>query len=612
MGCIQCAICGDYGLCISLRFVLRAHPICQQALTIPPGIYLSYGVFQAYYKTAFESSTNSAWIGALSSGLPFLGAPLIVYICTHRTWSRIHFVWVGWLLGVVGMVSAAFSPTISALIGTQGLLFGLSILIADNPLLLIVNTWFRAHRGLAYGVIFGFCDLCGFAWSFLAEYLLQHLGRRKTLLVFAAMLFAIPGPCILLLKERGATNILHRSMLSATPNTASQQYGRRGSSGREVCDDNLVSSIGGSFELIRRDTPPVMKKRYFSRPIFYVFASANLAQSLAFYLPLIYLPTYALHLNPNAIDSAADKGHAPSNSTGALVLALLNLSQIAGELIFGRLSDFWSVHLLSIAACSLGSMSTFLLWGFATSKALLLSYAIIFGLAGAGYSALWARMGTVFGERDAMMVFGVLCAGRGLGGVVSGPISLGLLGSGAASLEGGGDSIDKGRGWAEAVADGQYKNLVVFVGVCMAVATILSCVGFVIDWPEKNETGVKQISEAGIEYFDERRGWVRRVSSTRGRRRSSAIPPEVLGPKASVSEIEEVSEEERQQRPGVHELDFANIENDCAFLDRWCAEQRHGRQRHEAARQNGRGHRSTKSEPISKAMRAEITPRTDR
>ena len=89
--------------------------------------------------------------------MPFLAAPLIVYLCTHTRTSRIHYVWVGWLLGVVALVGAAFSPSIPALIITQGLLYGVGILLADNPLLLIVNTWFLSHRGMAYGIIFALC-----------------------------------------------------------------------------------------------------------------------------------------------------------------------------------------------------------------------------------------------------------------------------------------------------------------------------------------------------------------------------------------------------------------------------------------------------------------------
>ncbi|KPI40862.1 uncharacterized protein AB675_10755 [Cyphellophora attinorum] len=454
---------------------LAAYTILFAATTIssfPCGFYLSYGVYQAYYHTAYPNATNSAWIGSLSSGLPFLLAPLMVYICTHTTFSRIHFVWVSWLLGIIALVGAAFSYNTNSLIVTQGLLFGLSIVIGDNPLLIIVNTWWRKHRGLAYGVIFGVCDLFGVAWSFLGEYLLRKVGQKKTFLIFAAVLFAVPGPCLLLMKERGSKTILHKStLMSGTPKSAHSDS-RRGSHDtqgvREAIDE--------------RDTPPT-KKRFWRRPLFYVFGLANFVQSLAFYLPLIYLPTYALQIHRQSSNNDDDTNtkEAHANPLGAQTLALLNLAQILGEILFGRLSDLLCVHLLALASTSIASLSTFLLWGFATNKGTLLAYGFVFGFSGAGWLALWARMGMLFGEKDSMMVFALLNAGRGVGGIISGPVSVALLGDAVRRKEGAG-------GWAMGVEHGKYRDLTIFVGVCMAASALLSVVSFVIDRPEKEQS----------------------------------------------------------------------------------------------------------------------------
>ncbi|ETN37701.1 uncharacterized protein HMPREF1541_07324 [Cyphellophora europaea CBS 101466] len=446
--------------------------------SFPCGIYLCFGVFHAFYQNSadFDNSNNSAWIGGLSSGVPFLAAPLIVYLCTHTRTSRIHYVWVGWLLGVLALVGAAFSPSIPALIITQGLLYGVGILLADNPLLLIVNTWFLSHRGMAYGIIFALCDLCGVAWSFMAEHLLYRYGLRTTFLIFAAITFFVPGPCILVLRERGSTTILRRSSLSVTtpnPTPASR-------SGREPCDDTLVSTIGGNFDLIRQDTPPTTR-RFYKRPIFYILAVSNLFQSLAFYLPLIYLPTYTATLN------------LPS-STGALTLALINLAQILGEVSFGQLSDHLNIHLLAILSSTLSALSVLLLWGYAHSPVQLYLFALAYGFAAAGFCALWARMGTLFGERDAQMVFGVMCAGRGAGSVVCGPVSEALLRRGGSR---------RGRGWASA-AGGKWAALVGFVGGCMAVSAVLGGVGFVVDLPERDADGRRG-----------KRAWTRRQSVVR-------------------------------------------------------------------------------------------------
>jgi hypothetical protein len=222
----------------------------------------------------------------LGSGLPFLGAPVLVYICTHTRIARVHFAWVGWLGCVISLIGAAFSPSINILIVTQGLLLGLSVLVLDNPILLIINTWFRKHRGMAYGILFGACDLCGVAFAFLANYLLNHLGQRKTFLIFAAILFTIPGPCLFFLRERGATSVLRRSSLSSvTPKAAVFS-----DAPRDAEDEVILSSTGGNFNLIRRETPPT-RKRYFQRPLFYLLSASNFFNALACTSYAISLPS---------------------------------------------------------------------------------------------------------------------------------------------------------------------------------------------------------------------------------------------------------------------------------------------------------------------------------
>ena len=400
------------------------------------GLCLAYGVFQNYYVQHFQLATDSqsAWIGVLSAGLPFTAAPLMTYLCQHCSLPRIHYVWFGWLMCVVALIGAAFCKTIPSLIITQGLLFGIGVTINDNPILIIVNTWFLHRRGMAYGILFASCDIMGVAWSFLANYLLHRYGLRTTFLVFAGIVAFGSGPCILLLKERGANSVFRRGSLSSRSKTP--------------IEDVAFSAVAGNFDLIRRDTPPT-RQRYFKRPIFYVLLAANLAQAFAFYLPLIYLPSYATDLGFNA-----DKG--------AIVLAIANGAQVIGEIGFGKLSDKVNVHILVVISSTTAALATFFLWGLSKNLGVLLAYAFMFGMSGAGFIALWARMGILFGEQDAQMVFSFMCTGRGLGAIISGPISTRLLRA----------TIDRG-----VYGNGRYEFMVVFVGTSMAVSAALGFLG---------------------------------------------------------------------------------------------------------------------------------------
>ena len=150
---------------------------------------------------------------------------------------------------------------------TQGLLFGIGILLMDNPLMIILNTWFVRRRGIAYGILFGVCDLIGVGWSFLASYLLLHLGLRKTMLIFAAIVFAVSGPCLFFLRERGAKSVFSPGFETPTPQTP-----RRGSG---------TPNRYEKYAIITKYST----KRFYHCWLFYLLAAANLAHACAYYLP---------------------------------------------------------------------------------------------------------------------------------------------------------------------------------------------------------------------------------------------------------------------------------------------------------------------------------------
>ena len=113
------------------------------------------------------------------------------------------------------MVAAAFCNSMLALVCTQGLLDGIGCFILDVPVLLILNTWFIRHRGLAYGITFVAMDVFGFGFSFLAQVLLRKYGFKATPLIFAAAMFAIPGATMFLLQERSRDPLPRNRNLSA-------------------------------------------------------------------------------------------------------------------------------------------------------------------------------------------------------------------------------------------------------------------------------------------------------------------------------------------------------------------------------------------------------------
>ena len=376
----------------------------------------------------FANHQLASWIGVLSVGIPYLGTPFLTYLCEASSIRPHYYIILGWSLTVLGLLGSAFCHDVKPLIATQGLLYGIGVLLVEMPSLIIMNTWFIKRRGLFFGLLCGCLDLFGVAWGFFASEMLRKYGLRTTCLTMAAIAFIIPGLCLFLLRERPIDQ--SKVEISTT------EGGAPSPTALEADDTSALP----------------LPRRYHQRPTFYLFLTTNLIQALAFYLPFIYLPTYTTLL-----------GY--STSKGAIVLAVANVAQIFGEISFGRLSDKCSVHMLGTVSAAVASAATFLLWNFATSLAYVIAFAFVFGAFASGFIALWPRMGTMFAEQDANMIYSFLSFGRGFGCIVSGPISSSLLRISA-------------RHDSNASASQKFNVMILFVGSCMAASAVIGCIGW--------------------------------------------------------------------------------------------------------------------------------------
>lgn len=354
------------------------------------------------------------------------------------------------------LVAASFCDSFLPLAATQGLLYGIGVVMCEATSLLMINDWFLERRGFAYGIMFAFADLSGVGYGFLANVLLQSYGLRVTFLIFAVGIFVLVGPSIW---------VLQRPAYAERPQKEEKE---------EISvPSSPVPKFALSPQLPKRETfaiqetpelsPPTSITPYYRRLDFYLLISSNLVYSFAFYLPFIYLPTFATSL-----------GY--SSHQGTIILAVANGCQIIGEVSFGKLSDHINVHVLVTAASLVSSLSVFIGWGFAQSFAGLLIFASMFGTFASGYLALWARIGMLWqgpaGEDCTPRIFGMLSLGRGIAGVASGPISTALLTVVPASTINtyGVDGFIKGK----------FTAVIIFVGGAMALSAILGMMGLIV------------------------------------------------------------------------------------------------------------------------------------
>ncbi|KAL4970839.1 major facilitator superfamily domain-containing protein [Aspergillus stella-maris] len=313
-------------------------------------------------------------------------------------------------LCIFGLVLGSFASTLEVLILTQGAAYGLGFLIFYYPILTMVNEYWIARRGMAYGVLCGASGFSGSVMPFVLQALLAKYGYRKTLRAVAVTLFLLTGPLIPLLK--------------------------------------------GRLPLSERAQVPRVNWAFLSSPLFWVYSVANILQGFGYFFPTLYLPSYASSLSLN-----------PNSRSGALLLALMSISQVLGQFTFGILSDRKvPLPLLACLSTVTSAIATLTMWRLASSLPPLIVFAIVYGFFGAGFTAIWARMSTAITD-DATagpIVFALLNFGKGVGNVLAGPIG-GALVSGSSY----GDS--KGSGPAG------YRWVIVFTGVCMFASACAVC-----------------------------------------------------------------------------------------------------------------------------------------
>ncbi|KAI1435196.1 major facilitator superfamily transporter [Xylaria sp. CBS 124048] len=373
------------------------------------GFPFAFGIFQDYYNShePFKGQPNVAIIGTSTMGVMYLTSPLIMGLCRmFRSWTRWSPI-LGLFIMAVALALSSFATTTTHLIIFHGILYGLGGGIAYCPCIVYLDEWFIKRKGLAYGIMWSGTGLAGVVLPVLLESLLKSLGFRSTMRIWAGLMFALTAPLAYFIRPR--------LPLSATFHTK-------------------------PFNLY-----------FLVTPIFLVYQSANIIESMGFFLPGIYLPTYArITLG------------VPSFPAASTVL-LINVASVFGCVAMGWLIDRFHVTTCILISTIGATVSVLVIWGLSSSLGLLYFFCIVYGLFAGSFTSAWPGImrdmtqkgqGSNRGHVDPTMVFGFLCAGRGLGNVVAGPLSETLLRG----------SLWKGESAAYGYGSG-YGSLIVFTGV---------------------------------------------------------------------------------------------------------------------------------------------------
>lgn len=299
----------------------------------------------------------------------------------------------GLLLNALSLILSSYATSVWQLIITQGFLNALGSGLLFAPTSLYLSEWFIHRKGMAYGVIWAGKSGAGVAFPFLTTYFLNHYGAPKTLRIWCIASTILTFPLLFFLKPRLPLPTTH--------------------------------------------TPRPLSFKFLKHPTFWALQTGNIIQSFGYLLPSTYLPSYAHQLGLPSL-------------TGAILVALFSLASTPGGIVHGILCDRSSPSLV-ILLSSLGSaLAVFVFWGVAAEKPLplLIIFALVYGFFAGGFSSTYPGVEKELKNQDDSLdtglVIGCLLGGRGVGYVVSGPASGGLLGAWRASGSWGGGNEYRG------------------------------------------------------------------------------------------------------------------------------------------------------------------------
>ncbi|ERS97650.1 hypothetical protein HMPREF1624_05821 [Sporothrix schenckii ATCC 58251] len=426
------------------------------------GYSLSFGVFRQYYAThsLVDASPGSVTsIGTSQTGVMYLAVPVVMAALTRFPRLR---PWCGPLGLVVSVASiagssapgASASSSAAALIATQGVLYALGCALLFGAASLSLDDWFLERKGFAYGVMWAAKSTVGGGMPLLVAVLLERYGVETTLRGWAVASAVMAAPVLLFLRPRVPEGVLSADAIGRDDENETNGDGANNhSNDDESTGSHRPSPVGAPTTTTTLASSLV----FFRRPLFWMLMVGNMIQSLGYQMPNTYLSAYAVALG-------LEQSTRLATYAGPLLLALFSVASVPGTMVMGMLGDRMPATTVVLISSIGSAVSVFALWYVSdlasfqgNPLAILIAFALAYGFFAGGFSSTWSAVLHDMKRRDETantgLVFGMLMGGRGLGFVLSGPISGALLAAGAA----GGPS-------KTSVVVGEYAPLILCTG----------------------------------------------------------------------------------------------------------------------------------------------------
>ncbi|OAV98995.1 hypothetical protein PTTG_02456 [Puccinia triticina 1-1 BBBD Race 1] len=333
------------------------------------GPTLCYGIFLPFKPYSELNPSLAALIGTSCLGLLYTTgvvlSPLTLRYPTFCIWCP----WIGSILCFVGLFSASYTKNGVFLILAQGVLYGIGGSMIYTPNLIYLSEWWVLRRGLIGGLTFSGSAVLGLAWGPVMQLILEKHPTHITLRYYAVMWLAL--------------------MLM------------------------LLPFLNGRLPRSSKTKSDSINMEYLKLPLFWFLIAVNCVQSLAFYTPVIYMPSFATSMG----------------RSGALPLEFYSAASIPSQIIGGMASDFMDCSWILFISCMTSSISVFFMWGFCKDFAMFCGFCTIYGLFAPCYTSLWHRFSMIIAPKNprSASIINFFLASRGLANIITGPLSGQLL-----------------------------------------------------------------------------------------------------------------------------------------------------------------------------------------
>lgn len=283
---------------------------CVPGILCLPRAVLEGAIWHSYHRVV-GGGNHVSW-----NARRFCCSPILAQIP-----SLLRSVWT--LTIALAMIILSFAVRVWQLILTQGVLYALGGTLLYSPVVTFMDEWFVRRKGFAYGIMWAGTGVGGICVPLIMNWGLDKYGHGVMLRAWAVVLVVLAAPFLPSIKPRIPLPMTSRRRRS--------------------------------------------NMRFLHLSAFWTLQAGNIFESLGFFIPNIWLLTYARSLGLSSL-------------AGTITIMLLNVTSVFGQVLMGSLVDRLHVTTVVMISTVGTTLSVFLLWGSAVNLPLLCIFSLMYGL----------------------------------------------------------------------------------------------------------------------------------------------------------------------------------------------------------------------------------------